>query len=472
MRSVVKFLSFLSIVLLFANQSVSQCGTWIGLPNQSDAENAHSIYRQAMKMNDFAIAFENWQTAYKLAPSADGKRDYHFMDGVELYKQKLATTTDDKEKEEFGNIIIRLYDEAITCYKSNTIALKSTSPDALDKKIGYLYGRKAYDMFYFINSSYNETMEALDNSIKYAGMDAEYIIFDPYAKIIVWEFKGGRMNKEKAVEIYKQLNEIAEYNISNNETYSEGYQQSKAAMDYSFIEIEKEIFDCEFFKEKLLPDYEENSDDPVVLQRVLTTLLAQGCDISDPVISKLNEEWKKYATEENARLRAEYESNNPAAAAKSAYDEGKYNEAISKYNQAIKEESDGEKKATYLFAIASIQFRKLNLYSNARSTAYEAAKFRPNWGRPYMLIGDMYAKTARSCGDAWNQRLAILAALDKYSYAKSLDGSVASEANERIGAYSGSLPEKADGFMRGVSEGQSATVGCWIGENVKLRFKN
>ncbi|MEZ4948138.1 MAG: hypothetical protein R2784_01895 [Saprospiraceae bacterium] len=39
-----------------------------------------------------------------------------------------------------------------------------------------------------------------------------------------------------------------------------------------------------------------------------------------------------------------------------------------------------------------------------------------------MLIGDMYAQSSSSCGsNAFEKGLAVLAALDKYSYAKSID---------------------------------------------------
>jgi hypothetical protein len=83
----------------------------------------------------------------------------------------------------------------------------------------------------------------------------------------------------------------------------------------------------------------------------------------------------------------------------------------------------------------------------------------------------LYASSARRCGDDWNQRLAILAAIDKYSYAKSIDPEVADEARKRIGKYNQSRPEKAEGFSRSIKEGASASVGCWIGETVKVRFK-
>ena len=74
-------------------------------------------------------------------------------------------------------------------------------------------------------------------------------------------------------------------------------------------------------------------------------------------------------------------------------------------------------------------------------------------------------------GDDWNQRLAIIAAIDKYQYARSIDSEVAGDANERISKYQSSLPDLSEGHMRGVKEGAKETVGCWIGETVKVRFK-
>jgi hypothetical protein len=459
------------IVFAVANMAYGQCETWVGKPTQTDAENAHSIYRQALKAKDYTTAFENWQIAYKLAPAADGKRDYHYTDGVVLYKDLLTKTTDDKVKADYHNKIIQMYDQAIECYKSKAITTRNATDEEMKWRIGYLYGRKAADMFYIINAPYEDVLVALEKTIEFSGDKTEYTIFDPYARIVAYEFKEKRFPKEKAVAIYKRLQEVAEYNISNNEKLSEGYQQAKANMEGTFSEIERDIFDCEYFKEKLLPEYEENREDAQTLKRVLATLKAQGCTNDDPDIIKLDTEWKKYATEENARLQAEFEANNPAAGAKAAYDAGRYQEAISKYKQAIESATDADTKATMMFAIASIEFRKLNLYSQARSTAFAAAKLKSGYGRPYLLIGDMYAKTARSCGDAFNQRLCILAAMDKYNQAKSVEPSLSGEANDKLSHFYGSVPDKSEAFMRGYSEGQTLNCGCWIGESVRLRVK-
>ena len=137
---------------------------------------------------------------------------------------------------------------------------------------------------------------------------------------------------------------------------------------------------------------------------------------------------------------------------------------------AIDQETDNAKKAKHHFSIASILFRKLKRYNDARKEAKVAASLNPSFGRPHMLIGDMYATTARSCGDSWNQRLAILAAVDKYNKAASVDPSAADEAKSKAGKYRSSFPAKDEGFMRGVKAGTTQKVGCWIGETVRVRF--
>jgi tetratricopeptide (TPR) repeat protein len=242
-------------------------------------------------------------------------------------------------------------------------------------------------------------------------------------------------------------------------------------MNKAFKQVESEIFDCEYFKGIYMSDYEEGKDDLSIVKTVYSRLKKRKCTDEDPFIIELKERYQVLAAASNAEKRDEFDANNPAVVAKKRYDGGDYTVAIEKWEEAIAAETDPNKQATYLFRIASTQGRKLKQYAKARTTARKAAKLRPNWGRPFMLIGDLYASSARRCGDDWNQRLAILAAIDKYSYAKSLDPEVAEEASRRIGKYNQSRPEKADGFSRGINEGSSQTVGCWIGESVKVRFK-
>jgi len=467
-----KLLPGLLLLALSVNVS-AQCENWVDSPRKGEAEDAHTIYRQALKTDDYAMAFENWEKAYAIAPAADGKRDFHYTDGIKLYLNKWKNETDATKKAGYVDMIMKLQSEAINCLKTGGVTLSCEGEtDCYTKRMGYLQGRLAYDMYYTLNTKYSQTLEQLAGAVRNSGNDVEYIVFAPYANIAVYNFEKELMTKEEARSIYEDLNEIADYNIEKGDNLSPSYQQAKESMNATFAKIERDIFDCAFFKEKLRPDYDADPDNVEVIKQTLAILKGQGCEPGDPFYDELDKKWKKYAAAENAKIQADYEQNNPNVMAKKLYDAGDFSGAAAKYKDAANAETDPSKKAGYLFSLASIEFRKLKQYSKARTTAREAAKLRPGWGRPYMLIGDMYGSSARNCGDAWNQRLAILAAMEKYRYAKSIDADQTDEANGRLSKYRASMPDKNEGFMRGVKEGQSATVGCWIGETVKVKFAN
>jgi len=467
------FKLFPGLLLLALSINISaQCETWEGNAKKGEAEDAHTIYRQALKTEDYALAFENWEIAYGIAPAADGKRDFHYTDGIKLYINKWKSETDAAKKKEHVDMILKLQGQAVECLQSGGITLKCDGEaDCYTKRIGYLQGRLAYDMYYSLNTVYSKTLEQLSGAVENSGNDVEYIVFAPYANIAVYNFEKELMSKEEARAIYEKLNAIADHNIAKSDNLSPSYQQAKESMNATFSKIERDIFDCDYFKIKLRPDYDADPNNVEVIKKTLAILKGQGCTPGDPFYDELDGKWKKYAAEENARLQNEYDQNNPNRMAKKLYDAGDFKGAAEKYQQAIDSESDPEKKSGYMFSLASIQFRKLKQYSKARTTAREAAKVRPGWGRPYMLIGDMYGSTARNCGDSWNQRLAILAAMDKYSYAKQVDPSQADEANKRLSKYRASMPAQDEGFMRGVKAGQTQRVGCWIGETVTVQFQ-
>jgi len=464
-------LAIVLFIVFTVNTGISQCENWVGKNYEEDAKNDHSIYRQSLKIKDYKLAFEYWRKAYKLAPAADGKRDYHFWDGIKLYKMEYDKTSDPELKKKYVDTIMSLYDAMADCYANKGIQLKGCNTDSCyNAKVGWVLGRKAYDMFYTYKMPYDQVYKTVKESLEKACKQAEYSVLIPFGFTLADLYKKAKVSKEEAREIIDKAQRIAEYNIKNDKTYGQYWEQSLKRMDLDLSDVEKDVFDCEFFKKKLRPLYDEKKEDSKTVKYVLVTLKKQGCPDDDPMVMEVDETWKLYAEEFNKKLTDSLEKANPALAGNRLAKEGKYQEAAAKYKEAINKESDPEKKAQFLYALASIQFAHLNQYSKARANALKAGNLKKGWGKPYILIGDMYSKSAKKCGDAWNQRLAILAALDKYYYAKSIDPSVAEQANKRISKFSSSKPKQEDGFMRGYKAGQVVNTGCWIGEKVKLRF--
>ncbi|MGK0364025.1 MAG: hypothetical protein ACI85O_001079 [Saprospiraceae bacterium] len=447
-------LSLVAAVAIFAmNIATAQCVNWTTLApaEMEKAENAHVVYRQFAKSENYKEAFKDWKIAYDLAPAADGQRPFHYTDGRKIYMDLFNKETDEAKKKEHAAIVLRLYDEEMECYGT-------------EGKAAFLQGRKAFDMFYYLRIPYSKVLANLNKALELGGNDTEYVVLDPYARVVVHQFTNELMDKETARAAHTKLNAIADHNIANNEKPQAEYQQAKESMNGVFASIENFIFDCEYFYERLVPEYKANPDDRDTYLNVYTTLVKRGCDKEDPVLVEIAAKDRIYQMEELRK-------NNKGYAARELYDAGDFNGAIAKYKEAIAEEADPIKQSEMYFAVASIQFRKLKSYGPARESARKAASLNSGYGKPYELIGDMYATGARNCGSkSWDHSLAVLAAIEKYKRAKAIDPSLAATINKKINNYSGSKPSKEDGFMMKVKEGSSIKVPCWIGEKVTVRY--
>ena len=464
-----KAILFFAGVLYLGTPANAQCGKFVDAANPSDAETFHVLYRQDAKSKNYDAAIENWEKAFAVAPAADGLRDVHYTDGIKILKDKLKKETEETKKAELAKRVLSLYEGAIACLESGGIKLPKTKAE---DRIAYHLGRQGFDMFYELRTPYGQTRATLESAIEKGGMNTEYIVLDPYARIVVHQFTNEKMDKAESRAAYAKLLEIADHNIANNAKYKAYYEQAKTSVEAIFAQIENNIFDCDYFVEKLRPQYEADPDNPEVLKEIVPILKRQGCEKGNVFLDELEGKYAKYASEENAKRQAEFEANNPGMMANKMYKAGDFKGAIAKYREALDAETDDDKKAGYYFSIASIQGRKLNQNGQARTNALNAAKLRPNWGRPYMLIGDLYGKSSRNCGkDGYTRGLAVIAAIDKYRRAKNIDSEVAAEANKKINIYNGSIPLKSDVFMRSMQGGKKDKVGCWIGETVTVRYQ-
>ena len=455
----------LLLVLFAAANLGAQCENWVGSPNEGEASDAHVSYRNlvknktaadlaAMSDDDLMSAFNLWKKAYDLAPAADGKRATHYRDGRELYRALATKTSDAAKKKEYNEKLLALYDQELECY-----------PDGK----AYVLGRKGYDMFYLSGYSM-DGLTVLKEAMDVAGNEAEYIILPPLGQQLAYFFSTEQIDNKKVRDLYEQGVAIADANIEKGGQYQQYFEDAKANLVASIAEYEDQIFDCEYFKQDLMPKFEENKEDIEVLKYVIQKLKAQGCPETDDAVMKVQKQYDMVYEAKRAEYEAELLRTNPALGAQRAYEEERFSDAIDLYQQAIEKSEDEDKKALYYYQMAQIQNAKLGQTGSALANANRAAKTRKNWGKPYILIGDIYGKMSRNCGDAWDQRLAVLASIDKYQYARSIDSEAADDANGRIARLSGSMPIKADAFSRGKKEGDKLKVGCGIGETVRLRF--
>lgn len=430
--------------------TVGPCGTFSDTPRKDEAENAHVIYRDFLRQGHYEEAFPHWETAYKLAPAADGKRNTHYADGIRFYEYFYAKETNPTKKEQQVDQIFKFYDQIRECYSEE----------------GYVAGRKAFDLYYKYKdrASHEEIFELFKKSIDTDGEDAQFFILNPFTDLLVRRFQAGDIPMGEAQKYEEKIASRLQKGLESGENQA----QWQIINEYVPRRLEafegvKGFYDCQYYTEKYLPLFESDTGNCEVIDEVFGRLKWGGCPDTDENLITLAK-----ARRTNCIVAA------PPSDARLAYEalrNGEYEEAISKFQEASDKADDNEKKANYLLLISKIYYSHLKNFPQARKFALEAANFKANWGEPYLLIGRLYASSGPLCGPGrgWDSQIVVWPAIDKWNHAKRIDPDAAAEANKWIGTYAQYMPSKEDIFQRTLQEGQSFRVGCWIQENTSIR---
>jgi len=406
------FQSYLSPV----RDDLSPCVKFFESDNPDEAETAHVLYRDLIKLKNFEEAMPLWEKAMKMAPAADGLRDYHFTDGVKLYKWLYGKETDLDKKSAYIDKIFDLYDEASKCYP---------------KKAAQYKGLKGFATL--VELTLEEKIDK-EEAFKYQNLIKETIA------------KGVADCKGKSCESWKIIESYAPIRLEDLETI-------------------KDFYDCAYYKDKYYVEFKENPQDCDILTTVYSRLKWGGCAVEDTALVALNT-----AYEQNCRTVSEVKTS-PARLGTDALRNGEYTKAITYYEELLANETDVDKKATYTLRIAKVYYVHLRKFSKAREYALKAAKLKPNWGEPYLVIGRLYASSGPLCGPGtgFDSQVVVWVALDMWTKAKNLDPAAAPEANKFIRKYAQYMPNKEDIFIRGLKEGGTFKVPCWIQRNTKIR---
>ncbi len=92
----------------------------------------------------------------------------------------------------------------------------------------------------------------------------------------------------------------------------------------------------------------------------------------------------------------------------------------------------------------------------------------PSDGTPHLRIAEMYAKSAKNCGeDNFSKRAVFWYAAQEALKAGQVDPSLKSTASKTAASYRANAPTKAEIFTKG-NAGETITIGCWIGGSVKV----
>jgi len=441
------------MIALFAVQASAQKGVEDGSKYGHGEDSLKclknlSLFVEYVKQKSYADAIPAWEICFNECPLASTKI---YTDGIKIMTYRIKKEKDATKQEALIQQLMGVYDQRIKYFGNS-------------KKYGegYILGRKAVDFLEYKKTDPAARVTAQEwfkKSVKDRGNDSEGAVLATYLTNTVAMFKDGQIGAEEVVNNYVTVNDIvsaviADPNTKDNE--KEVYKTLKDNVEKLFAT--SGAADCETIEKIFAPQLADNKTNTDWLKLVTKLLARANCEDAQLL----------YDVSESLHA-IEPSSSSAYGLARMYLKSQDLDKSVEYYNQAISLEEDAEQKGVFNYQLGLIKFNQGKL-AEAKSNALKAIELRPTWGDPYILIGNLYATSAKNFGaDEFEHKTAYWAAVDQFYKAKSIDESVTDKANELIGIYSKHFPGTEEIFFHNLTEGASYTVGGWINVTTKVR---
>lgn len=398
-----------------------------------------SLYVEFYRQKNYADAYPSWSIVFNECPKSSKNMYIH---GPKIIWEKIKNAKDPETKAKYADTLMLMYDRRIENFGEE----------------GKVLGYKGIDFFKLYPNKKKEALDILGLSIEKDGKSSDPAAITTLMSIAVDLYKENKLQPDQILEYYNKCSEALTAQL---EAKPDAENVKKAQDNIDLALVNSGVASCDKIVPIFEAKYDANKDNIDMLKVILKLLARQECTDS-----------KVYAQASEQLNKLQPSAFSAYSLAQLFVKKGDYTKAVEYYQQAIKLDSISEKKAQYYYEMAIVTGTKLGQLSNARNYANKAAEYKKGWGKPYILIGQLYAQSAKDCGeDSYYQSLVYIAAVDKFVQARSIDADCADEANKLINSYSNMYPSKEDMFFHGDSEGKSYTIGCWINETIKIKVR-
>lgn len=416
----------------FGKDSVS-CVTNISLYREFYRQWKGSKY----KSETIHDAIKPWRWVYANCPLGTQNT---YVDGVRMMKYFIQKEKDSDKREKLIDTLLMIYDQRIEYF---------------DKR-GSNLGRKAVDHYQYRTADFEGAYNLFKESISITKNKSQAAIVMYYFKLTSKMAKEERIDPSAVIEAYEEVSAIIDYNMKKNAGKRSGiekWQNVKGNIENQF----EPFATCEDLIAIYSKKYNQNNEDLELLKKITSILDKKGCEEEQLFMDATIQLYKLDPSPEAAYL-----------ISRMYLTDKDYSKALVYLKEATSmADTDKLAKVYYYIAICNYEAKR---YSAARSNAKKSLEYDPGNGQAYIMIGDMYAASAKKCGDNdLTNKVAYWVAVDKYNQARRADPSIADVANKRIRDYKKHFPSMETIFFYDLKEGDSYKVGCWINETTTIR---
>lgn len=433
---------------------------------------------EAAKYSKDAISMEMvsaWRYVFLNAPRMS---QYVYTNGEKIMDYFIRTNP--SQKDAYIDTLNMLADTRAICFPND--------PKTGASQIANIKAKKGYLIYTYNPARYEEAYNVLKEAVELDIAQIQVGFLDSYFRAAADMVNNGKADKMTVIDVYQELTDVLDANVktlaetetelltAKQEAEEAGDAEGVAGFDKQLEKNEKSINNykgvksnidnlfqpfasCEDLIKVFTAKMNENPNDINLLKRITTVLDKKDCTDSKVFLDASK---NLYALEPS-----------PEAAYNigiQLFKDKKYGEAATYFEQATKAENN-DRVFRALRNLAMCYQNTGNL-SKGRDAARRAAQVDPTAGESYLIIAMLYAESAKQYESSiFGGKEVFWAAVDKCVKAKQIDPSVEKRAKEMIAVYSQYFPSTETVFFNDYQDGQSYSIGGWIGETTTIRTK-
>ena len=406
-----------------------------------------SLYREFFKHNNYKDAIEPWRLVFGECPASSERM---YVEGITMYRKFIESSSSQGRTQQLVDTLLLIYDRRLEYFGGGS-------------KEGNILGRKGIDLLRYrrlgpdgsvdvnaVNDAYGMLKRSVELT-KAKSRDAVLITF--ISASITLNQKNG-IDDNQTIEDYFMATEIIDGLLGK----SSRWQKAKNQIDDNMIK--SGILTCDALNTYFGPQFEANKENKEFLENVVRFYSASGCDRADLYVQASEKIYEIDPGPESAHNLA------IMMIARTDYERAAYYLGMA----VLGGDLDNDTRAEWYYEYAVVCVANKD-YCDAIQYAKEAIIRKPDYGKAYIILGDAIIHSRTNLGDDFEQRTAFWVAADKYAKARSVDPSVASEANKKLNDYASQYPNHEEVFFRDIKDGDSYQVRGCINEYTTVRSR-
>lgn len=409
-----------------------------------------SVYVSYMKKRMYDDALAPWRQLFFECPSSHVNI---YSDGIKLMEHYLSKTTDEAARKAYVDTILLIYDQRMFFFGNH-----HRYPE------GWIWGRKGIDILKYRGgdvAAMSQAMDCFNRSYQIQGNQVEPAVMFAWIQAARNLLNANQIKEDEFLKLYFRIKGFTENQLALETDSSKRIVYNQLGEFTERMVLESVRNRCEMVENYLKSSHPETSGNAELLQQTIQLMESLACVNTDYYLVLLDKTFEVNPCSDNAiRL------------ARLSVRRNEFAKARDYYQKTLQLNNNMELVATANYELAVLEMSHFKNLSKALTLARMAKQLKPDWGLPYILIGNIYAQAANNFGDNEFEKQSVYwAAVDKFIEAMKADTAIANEASKYIETYSKYFPNRETAFFYGYQEGEQILIGSWINELTKVRFR-